>query len=343
MTLKAGILFGTLTLLSVPSLGDVLVTKDGERLLGNLLSVRDDTIQWYSPTFGTLYINKYQVDQMVLSEALDINGHREPCIMDDYDQGMVRLNCNGQETYVHLDMIYALEPWISEDYRYFKYSGEVSLYGELLWGNKQDKDWTFDADAQVDIEDIRHRGGLYYKRDDSSEAGTEAEIEMKINYDVDWYYNEYWFVNGNTEWSKDDSEDIKNRYELGVGVGYRFWDEEIDHLWVRTGPAYVRETVIDDPVNVTTNSPGWNYELNWQQELHFGAFHSSPILFHEHRVIATHTDGVRLEVDTITGIRFPLWDALKADFELDIDYDSDPGEEFEHMDYRFLMGLSYTF
>ncbi|WP_298634529.1 DUF481 domain-containing protein [uncultured Umboniibacter sp.] len=323
---------------------DVLVTKNGERLLGELESIRGDSLVWASDSFSTLTLSKSDIAELVLTQAININGHDEPCYMDSFVDGMMRLNCEGTESFVHLDMLQSLEPWIDPDYEYFSWTGNIRLTGELFWGNKTDKDWTLDSATSVYKGDFRHTGALYYKRDDNSDPLAESDIKWIASYSLDWFYNEHWYLNSNTEARRDDTDSIDSRYTFGVGIGYRFWDDDTGHLFIENGPVYVKETLDESGLKTTTSSTGWRYKFDWftpfpiwSEEL--GA---APDFYHTHTVTMTDTDNLRTQIESNTGLRFPVFGSINADFDFEADYDDMPSEGNQKTDYQLRLGISYT-
>jgi hypothetical protein len=323
---------------------DVLVTKNGERLLGTLESIRGDSLVWKSDSFSTLTLSKSDIAELVLTEAVNINGYDQPCYMDSFVDGMMQLNCEGTESFVHLDMLESLEPWVDPDYEYFSWEGYMRLTGDLFWGNKTDKDWTLDSATTVVKGDLRHSGALYYKRDDFSEPQLDPDIKWIASYGIDWFYNEHWYLNGNAEARRDDSSSVVRRYTVGVGAGYRFWDDDTGHLFIENGPAYVKETLDNNGIEDTTNSLAWRYKLDWSEPLPLWPedFGVAPDFYHRHTITFTDADQFRTQFESNTGLRFPVFGSINADVDFEADYDTRPVPGNEKADYQLRLGVSYA-
>ena len=341
--IKNGLTGALLAVLSTSAAADVLVTKNGERLLGTLESIRGETLVWKSDSFDTLTLSKSDIAELVLTQEIKINGYDDPCYMDSFVDGMMQLNCEGSESFVHLDMLQSLEPWVDPDYEYVSWSGHVRLTGELFWGNKTDKDWTLDSASSLYKGDFRHSASVFYKRDDNSDPLVPPDIKWIANYNLDWFYNEHWYLNGNTEARRDDSNSIVRRYTVGVGVGYRFWDTDTGHLFIENGPAFVKETTDNSGVENTTNSVGWRYKLDWAAPFPMWPedFGVAPDFYHRHTVTLTNADSFRSQFESNTGVRFPVFGDVNADIDFEADFDTDPNAGNKNADYQIRLGVSY--
>ena len=340
MTLKH--IVSAMALLSASASADVMVMKNGERLLGELQSIRDDSIVWTSDSFSTVTVSKTEVSQLVITREVKVNGHEEPCYMDSFDDGMMQLNCEGSEKLVHLDMLYSLEPWVDPDYKYFSWKGNVRLFGELNWGNRTDKDWTLDADTTIIDDNRQHRARVHYKQDESTDPIVPTDVKAQFTYDFDWFYNEHWYLNSNAEYLRDDSNAIVSKYTVGIGAGYRFWDDDTGHLFIENGPAYIIETKDDTGTDVTTNTVGWVYRLDWVAPMPVWPWENRPDFYHRHKVELTNNEVFRQQIETDTGITFPVLGEINADINIEADYDSEPAIGRENLDYKVSIGLSYS-
>lgn len=319
---------------------DELTLKNGELVVGTLVAVRDDTVYWHSETFGSLSIAKNKVEKMIVNEKLKLNGHDEPCTLDSFDGGMIDLSCGNRRSLVHIDMVYSIDIWKDENIRFTDLSGNVGLLGDFEWGNTNSQDWRVTGDFKYTNGNIRQTATGYFTRDNIQDDTQSLYYDKwQALYKLDWLYNEYWYLNYNLAGEADEQSNLKSRYTTGVGVGYRFWDNDKGHLFIENGPAYRNETTLDNGVANTDQLATWRYALNWQTPLWFA---SGPTLIHRHDIIYSHQHGSRFEFDSITGINFPVWDSLSAAINLEVDYDSAPPvANTEKTDVRLNVGLNY--
>jgi hypothetical protein len=309
--------------------------KTGEKLLGELVKLEGDNVIWRSPGLGKITLPKRKIASLTTHTLLKINGHDKPCALYSIQWGETFYSCEDESNnQLKLSALELMMPY--EDYYQGAYSfkGKLAINGEYASGNTEEDTWAVDSYAEVRRGDYRHTIGAKYeyktKQDDVSENKLDAR------YRLDWFFSERWFAYSQLMWAMDDSKKLDSRYNLGTGIGYQFWDNDLTALALQTGINYVKEE------RETANSMLDGERHLWRLATDFR--HKLPLsgeFFHRSQLLWPYDGGDDWEFEAVTGINFPLGYGVFSGIQLDYEYDNIPSDETQKEDTRLKVGVGY--
>lgn len=334
------LIFLMIWLLPVSAFSGELVLKNGDRLQGDLVKLEGESVVWASESFGNLSVAKQDVDQLNTTTLIKMDGHPEPCTITSVSGGNVRFSCadstSGQVSLLSLELTLPYEDYFAGARTY---KGKVALAGTHTTGNKKEEDWELDTEIELRRGDFRHMFGAEYESESTNDAPADEEFEF--SYSLDWFFQERWFWYNDVSIGAEESKNIDERYALGSGFGYQFWESDRSALSVESGVSFVKE-LFDRSENAddTFESQSERGVLRWAAN-YFYVLPFSAALVHKHEILYSLEDGEDWELDSDTGINIPLGAGLFSEFKVEYDYDNQPLQNEKKSDTKFSVGLGY--
>jgi len=316
---------------------DEVVLKNGSRIFGTVISVRDGVLVLETDFAGTLNVALASIEAMRT---------QTPQVLQLADGSVVSdqpLKIRGEKLLVSADsgetLAYTLEniavvnpePWeLGEGYKPF---GTVGFAYSVQKGNTETEDLDFKIESYW--RSLRDR---YTLKADASFDETDGE-KTGENWRVVGKYD--YFLQGNDYWGwllaaeQDEFADLDLRAYTGPYYGRQFYNEPILTLSGELGVTYVTEDFIVA-----------------EDEEYLGAlwdFHASSnylggesILYVDHVGIWNLEQTDNIVLNTTFGLAFPLLGALEAAAELVLEYDSSVGDDVEKLDQTYRLRIGYT-
>ena len=324
--------------LIVPSIGaaGTLWLNNGDQLAGELEKIEGGSLHWKSETLGslTLPLDKVRGFESAAPMALATQdaGPQRDCLFR-YVDGRQFVDCgNGQYTRSLPSFSRFTADVVPTDQEIggYKVTGFVDVAVQTSSGNTEKESYNATAEVQLRSLDLRHTFSGEYQKEQLE--GEEAENRTDLNYKLDRFLTEKWYLTGNLGYLTDDERDIEERYTIGAGIGYQFVETSTLNFSVETGLTYISEDRLtrdlDDAAWRTASDFGW-------------VVTSSGIkLFNKNEVLSLLSeDGY--EVKTATGLILPINGHLNSLIQYEWDYDSEPEELRESVDRRWSLGLRY--
>lgn len=329
-----------LVMLAHSALAGKLEFKNGDVLAGEIKSMDADNVIWLSDSLGELVIPKSKIDNLVSSELVKVDGHEEPCAVVGMDGPRVLFSCEGGSTGdAPLLTIKKMEPYENYLLGSHSFTGKVSLTGFQDRGNKIEDTWVLDSVAEYRRGDYRH-GGIF-QRDSKSKDEEPSQERGLLEYQFDWFFAERWFWTNTLAYSFDDAKSIEDKYRVGSGIGYQFWENDITALSIKLGASYVDEYFIEpDPVPLgwqeNDKRTAWTAGMNYRYKFGFGGE-----FFHVNNYTLSNEDSENWQFDADTGFRMPLVGGVFGELKHEYDYDNQPQAGTKSLDTRVTVGVGY--
>jgi len=314
---------------------DKLELAKGDVVNGRFVSATFENVIFESDSFGQITIESKRVKKLTLTGGIQVEGIGH-CELESFSPEKVWILC-GFDIYsvphaflartIRIEAVEDINPpWRS--------SGDFTVSGETERGNKNGDEWEVEFHYRLQKEVHRNRFDLEYENDISKEGANEEEYYLAYNYD--WFFTKKWFLNANTSWEKDDSDNIADEYHYGAGAGYQFFKMPYHSLGIEFGYAYITQDYLKSG---SVWGDGKEYDaLTWSADW-WVIFIDKIKLFHSHQLTQSlkyHSD---YQLDTETGFRFFMTTALYGELKLEWDIKGEPSEGKAKEDETWTLGL----
>lgn len=215
-------------------------------------------------------------------------------------------------------------------------------------------------------------GGTY---DLAHDTGKESANNFRAYGQYDRFLDANWYVYGNADFTKDRFQDLDYRISAGAGLGYQFWDDTEKFLSLEAGPGYTYEIYSSERDAVLTGSGYIDkdsrepvdargiyskqrgadifkaYEdrdkrsyvnARWAMDFHHWFLDESVQFFHNHEGIVSLANGSDLLIRTHTGARVPIFKGFNVLAQFDYDWKNIPAEGKDREDFRYIIGVGYS-
>ncbi|MCV6615212.1 MAG: DUF481 domain-containing protein [Cellvibrionaceae bacterium] len=311
-----------------------VVLNNGDSLQGELLGIEAQKLRWRSPVLGELSIELDKIDSFNSSTLVKISGHQGPCTVLGVEAKQLSYSCedNGHNL-TELSALQAITPYEDHFNAGVELNAKLGLAGVLSRGNKDEDDWDLNGQLEAKHGDYRHQAGFNYDYTDKLAQAARIE-DYKLDYQLDWFFKERWFLYGDISHEMLESKNIDQRSGLGLGVGYQVYQRQDLSLALETGLNGRRERQRN--VEDSDQHLNWQWALNLKWQLLERA-----TLFHKQKLSYSLQTSEDWELDTQTGLDIPLGYGLSTALSFDYDYDQLPAQGAQKKDTRLTIGLAY--
>ena len=200
-------------------------------------------------------------------------------------------------------------------------------------GNTESERYDLTLDYRERTERHRFTGNLEFARGKDSD-GDEDVNNSRVGGAYDFFFDGPWYANTNASWRQDRMADLRQRYLVGVGAGYQFFDDERTRLSVEFGPTYISEQTLEARERSREGAVRW--ALDFRQYILDGAVR----FFHRHELISELDDSDAWFITTRSGLRMPLMENLSASLQFNYDYENQTSADHRY-DATTLVNLTY--
>lgn len=321
---------------AAPVSADRLHFTDGESITGAMLGVADGQVQWSSAILGDLFIDLHHVRSIESGDHFDIEvtgKEMSNCWM--YIQRETQhLHCDeGIQQLSDWKLVVAAGETITEPQPWLKQKGSMILALEDASGNTDITRYDLNARTELRYLESRHTIGLRYQ--DESSNGDQTRESWLGTYQYDQFLTEQWFATGNAFYEEDEFRELDQRASVGAGMGYQFLETAYFDLLGKGSLNYVKERFT---TGVTRERPAflWNLDFAWRVDS------DGMEVFHRHAVLQSFEKGDDFEINTITGLKYPINGSISSILQLEYNYDNLPAETaIDKVDRKWSIGVNY--
>jgi putative salt-induced outer membrane protein YdiY len=174
-----------------------------------------------------------------------------------------------------------------------------------------------------------HNLNFTYNTQEDDDVKTKEELLAGYRYRR--FFGERWYGLGNIGFQQNEFKGIDERWTLGLGGGYQFWDNSTGALSTDLSANYVMEELD----GVEDENPALRWGLNWNR--FFMAKKGE--VFYNQNVLFIFGDSENTVYNGSTGVRFSLSEMFTANFRIDISHETDPGADLKKTDLTYVIGI----
>jgi hypothetical protein len=331
-----------LLLFSSAASASVIVLKNGDRITGTVKKIWDDDV-YIEPE----YADEFSVDQDAIAYIEDDRPMEiETADGEDVVGALVGADDSGNQLVVVdgetmampvMDLEEMDEP---EKYEDWEILSDVNTQFDR--GNSEKDFVKFKGTGTYKLGKQRHMFDWMYEYEKTDDIKTKDRDKYQyiFNYDI----NDPWFAGGAASYENDPIKDLDYRYNIVPTLGYTIWDNAGAQFSVQGGYGYqAQQTSGFDDSDVffrDTESGGvalgvllFRYDLGKPDLELYAKNTTSKALYGQKNMVTQF----------VTGVRFEITDLMYANFEVDLDYETEPAIDADNEDVTFLFGLGVEF
>lgn len=319
---------------------DVMVMKNGSRIIGTLVSGGGGTIKFDTPWGGTLEVKGENV-LSIQTESKNTVLMQDGEIFRDKqlvatERTLVMQRDEEPARRYPIDEIKLVNPapWLlGEGYNF---TGRTSLAFEAERGNSETDEW--DADYRVEWRSLRNRfvsrGLLEYDKASGEDVADSWEVRNKY----DRFYNpddpdNYW--GGKLRFEYDKFADLDLRTLVGPHIGREFFDSDLLRLRGEIGVVYV-----DEQFKVAEDNDYYGSLLEFEGESDIIGFGTTLYLYHDTTLNFDEPDEPLS--NTTLGLRMPIIYGFETAFEARWEYNGGAPDDVDTTDETYSFRIGYA-
>ncbi|MFO7936220.1 MAG: DUF481 domain-containing protein [Kiritimatiellia bacterium] len=324
---------GMLSTLAVS--GDVVLFRSGDKLSGTVKKVAGGKMIFKSEVAGKLTlsmddIRTFSTDDEVTIEQMD--GSQVKTKTTAAESGGVTLIAS--ETTMPLGNIAKINPEKPA------WHGAIVAGANLSRGNTHSDTASIDTNTRLRRENDRISFGAGYRFDKNRKQSTGKDHTSTDNWflngQYDYFMSKKLYLYGSLMYEKDRVANLDMRVSPGTGFGYQVIEEDTMNFSTEAGLNYVYEKYSDPSETREHIAIRLAYHLDKQLWENVKAFHNVTFLPSTERadIYLVYAD---------VGVQTKLIDNWVMEAKAELDHDSKPAEGLDKTDYRYILGVGYTF
>jgi putative salt-induced outer membrane protein YdiY len=320
---------------------DVLIMKDGSRVVGEVVKREGQTLDFNTSFAGVIKVKWDQVSELHADKPMKLMLQDERMLsarhIKSSEAGVIHYDedepAPAEPTLTQSELAYINpEPWRTGEG--YKLTGHVNFSLSKERGNTDEDE--IDIDGNLEWRFRQDRVTLFgeLERDKTDNEKTKDKWKLNTNYNHFFSRNKKWFVGAYLALEHDQFADLDLRTVVGPGIGYQWFESKEMNLRTEIGPMYTDEN-FNEAEDDSYPTLGWG--INFDRFL-FDEF----VQFYHRQAGLWNLDSTSNVVwDTWTGLRFPMVLGLVASTEMKVEYDSGAVEDTEETDTTFSVKLGY--
>lgn len=210
-----------------PLWADTVWLNNGDRLTGEIILLDGGKLALKTQYAGQVLIDWKDIDTLrsekpllIKRDGLDSQHSRS---LAAAGKGMVQLQ-NGKSETVPLASIRQIvppRPFIKDRV----WEGNLDVKLDMERNDDKTDEWKLKGDTRVEHGRWRHVLSGQFEKETTN--GERTEDNWELEYDLDRFLTEHWFVRGSYDQENDEFQFFNRQRSYGVGPGYRFWDNEL--------------------------------------------------------------------------------------------------------------------
>jgi putative salt-induced outer membrane protein YdiY len=318
--------------------GDVVEFKSGDRLTGTVKSVADGKMVFDSVEAGPLTLKMEAIKTFSTEEPIEIVQTNGTVVVEQVAaaaDGRVTLQTDtAQPQTVALAEIATVNPEKT------KWTGSISAGAVLVRGNTDSSTANVGAEVTRRAEDNRIAlGAGYYfasQRDSNTRDSSTIADNWFLKGKYDYFFTKQFFGYANMKYEKDRIAYLDMRLTPGAGLGYQWVERKALSFFTEAGLAYLHEEYTNPNDTRDYIAARVAYHLDF-------AFNSYVTGFHNMEIIPNLEDIEAFLVYTDVGLRAAMSERLFVEGKAQLNYNSQPSDDRDKKDLRYVLGVGWTF
>lgn len=318
---------------------DVILLKNGSKILGTVSGIRDGSIAIDTEFAGTLSISSQYIESVQTSSAVIVQLTDETVIRDqplyiEDDQLLVDPGTAEEQSYA-LNELLSVNPEAWELGVGYKWTGLASLATAKQRGNTHKDELDYKLETYLRSDDDRYTMRLSGEIDETD--GVRAADNSSIIGKYDYFFDTrtYWGVNAFAE--QNEFADLDLRFFIGPYIGRQLFTVPVFQMEAQLGASYVSVDYIS-PDSPDEEYPGANWEVHMRSNYLGG---ESRLYFDQLGI--WNLDNISdVVINNTFGLAFPLLWRVEGAAEVVLDYDSGAVEGVQKLDETYRLRVGYT-
>ncbi len=327
------LLIHTLTNISV---ADTIYLNNGDKISGNIQSTNNDEIVITTEYAGDIKlkwesITSFESKKIVTVELKDKSRVKGIAIPAQPGQLSLRSDQFVNPVVIDINQIAAINP---QSYDHIPLSGKLNIGGMKQTGNTENQ--TFHADAELVAKGPNNRTTIGVEYNQGASDGEENANNGRAYLSYDHFITDKWYAYANTDFSRNKFQDLNFRAFAGGGLGYQFWEDSIKYLSFEAGPGFIYEDFFIAPDRDFAAG-------RWALDFRYWLVDDRIQFFHNHEGLINLENFADVLVRTHTGMHLPVIQNLNFTLQIDVDHDTLPAAGKKKTDFRYIVGVGYSF
>ena len=225
---------------SAPALADTIEFGDGNILHGTVSSLEKGTL-----TFSTEYAEKIQIPVEKIKTVSSEKAVTIKMVNDSILTGKLTTLEDGRVAVI-LEPVGETVPFQWDQVKTINeppstWGGHIALGGNVKSGNTKSTNVSLSFNAKREWEHDRFQLRFLYNYEEDSNTLTARDTFGSMKFDH--FFTENFFNALSMEFLQDEFKDLNLRFILGLGLGYRLWNDDVKTLELEAGIAYFSENL----------------------------------------------------------------------------------------------------
>ncbi|KZX56165.1 hypothetical protein A3709_07200 [Halioglobus sp. HI00S01] len=316
---------------------DEIMLKNGSRIIGTVVEVRDGSAKVETDFAGTLAIALDQIVSMRTTESVVLQMTDDTVLEDQtltiVDNQLQVVDASGASQSLALEQLAIVNPQPWEMGHGYDWTGLVNFAMRIEKGNSDTEELDYRLESVWRSDDDRYTLKFYGEIDEANDVKSADNWTIIGKYDYFFSERTYWGVNAYAE--ADEFADLDLRYYIGPYIGREFLTDPLLSLSAEVGASYVNEDFSTAP---DQDYPG----ANWGVHMASNYLGGDSRLYFDQLGVWNLDETSDIIVNTTLGLAFPLLWGFEAAAEILWEYDSGAVEGVEKMDETYAFRLGYT-
>lgn len=334
MTNLSKLVFVTALTVMTSLFADEVLFKSGDRLSGTVKSVANGKMVFDSAVAGTITLDLKDIQTFATDEPIDIqlaDGQIVSQKISVSDPGLVTV---GAADSLEIAAIDKLNP------EKVKWSGIITAGATFLRGNTKSDTASVGIEAARRSERDRMAVAAGYltskQRDNNTRKSSTIADNWFIKGQYDYFMSEKSYGYGNLRYERDRVADLEMRLTPGVGLGYQWLETDDLRFSTEAGVHWVYEKY--DDANETRKYMAGRLAYHLSKD-----FNSKVSAFHNAEYIPSFEYVDDFLVNADLGLRAAITARLSFEAKAQLVYNSNPSEDRDKKDLRYIVGAGWIF
>lgn len=306
---------------------------NGDRISGEMVSLRDGTLTFRTDWGGQLTIDWSAVVSVTSESALTVvldDGSRLVGPVEDPAEGGEALTVRPETAAAPVEVDLARVVGINPPRRAVRVRGNASAGVVVHEGNTETRSLYLEGQVTARTEVNRYTLGAQATRAEDEGEATADSSRGWIEYDH--FVSERWYLASSVLFTQDEFQDLQLRSALSLSSGFQVFETERTDLSLELGASYVDENFVETGDDAY---PAGRWAVDGRHGLAGGQVE----LFHFQEGLVDLEEGGEILLRSKTGARFLLFKGFIATTQVNFDYDEEPAPGRDEEDWVYLLNL----